>query len=155
LPDGFAQVIRNLRDRRGAQAILLGSPADREICFQIAQQAGGDIPIAAGELSLLPTAALMERCRLVLSNDSAAAHLAAAVGRPVVAIFGPTVPDFGFAPFGEEHMVVQRQMDCRPCGPHGGRRCPRKTLACMKEISAEEVMDAMFAVLDKGEGGEG
>jgi heptosyltransferase-2 len=155
LPEGFAQVIRSLRERRGAQTILFGSPADREICLQIAQQAGGDIPIAAGELSLLPAAALMERCRLVLSNDSAAAHLAAAVDRPVVTIFGPTVPDFGFVPFGEEHLVVQRPMDCRPCGIHGGHRCPRKTFACMKEITAEEVMDAVFAVLDKGEGSGG
>lgn len=151
LPEGFARVIRELRDQREAQAILFGGPADRELCRQIAQQAGGDVTIAAGELSLLPAAALMERCRLVLSNDSAAAHLAAAVGRPVVAIFGPTVPGFGFTPFGEEDLIVQRQLSCRPCGIHGGRRCPRKTFACMKEIAPEEVLDAVFAVLDSAE----
>ena len=111
--------------------------------------------MAAGELSLLPAAALMERCRLVLSNDSAAAHLGAAVGRPVVAIFGPTVPDFGFAPFGEQHLSVQKQMDCRPCGIHGGRRCPRKTLACMKEITADQVLNAVVAMLNRGKGDGG
>lgn len=154
LPEGFAQVIRGLWEKRGAQAVLLGSQADRELCRQIAQQAGKKVPVAAGELSLLPAAALMESCRLVLSNDSAAAHLAAAVGRPVVAIFGPTVPDFGFAPFGEQHLIVQKQVECRPCGIHGGRRCPRKTFACMREIAPQQVLKVTLAMLDREEGGE-
>lgn len=151
LPEGFAQVIRDLREKRNAQAVLLGSPAERELCRKIAQEAGGDVPVATGELSPLPAVALMERCHLVLSNDSAAAHLAAAVDRPAVVIFGPTVPDFGFAPFGQKHIVVQKQLDCRPCGIHGGRRCRRKTFACMKEISPQQVLDAVFTILDRGE----
>ncbi len=148
-PEGFSRVIRNLREKMGMQIVLLGSMADRELCLMIARQAGGGIPVAAGQLALLPAAALMERCRLVLSNDSAAAHLAAAVGRPVVAIFGPTVPEFGFGPFGQEHLIVQAQVDCRPCGKHGGRRCRRKSLRCMREITPEKVLDAVVKLLDR------
>jgi len=151
LPEGFAQVIRELREKRNAQAVLLGSSAERELCRKIAREAGGNVPVATGELSPMPAAALMQRCHLVLSNDSAAAHLAAAVDRPVVVIFGPTVPDFGFAPFGPKHIVVQKQLDCRPCGIHGGRRCRRNTFACMKEIMPQQVLDAVFTILDRGE----
>jgi heptosyltransferase-2 len=140
-----------LRENRGVGVVLLGGAADRELCHQIARSAGGDVPIAAGELSLLPAAALMENCRLVLSNDSAAAHLAAAAGRPVVAIFGPTVPRFGFAPFGGDHLIVQKELDCRPCGVHGGNRCRRKTFACMREISPRQVLQAIDAILEQEE----
>ena len=153
LPEGFARVIRELREKRGVEVILLGGSADRELCRQIAQRAGGDISIAAGELSLLSAAALMESCRLVLSNDSAAAHLATAAGRPVVAIFGPTVPSLGFTPFGKKHLIVQKKLYCRPCGVHGGRTCPRGNFACMKGIDPQEVFNAVCTVLDRGEVG--
>jgi heptosyltransferase-2 len=149
LPEGFARVIRDLREKTEAQIVLLGSSADRALCLRIARQAGGEIPVAAGELTLLPAAALMERCRLVLSNDSAAAHLAAAVGRPVVAIFGPTVPEFGYSPFGQGHVIVQAQANCRPCGRHGGRRCPQKTFHCMTQITSQQVLDAVVGVLER------
>ena len=151
LPEGFARVIRKLQEKRGVRVVLLGGAADRDLCHQIARSAGGDVPIAAGELSLLPAAALMENCRLVLSNDSAAAHLAAAAGRPVVAIFGPTVPQFGFAPFGKDHLIVQKELDCRPCGIHGGNRCRRRTFACMREISPRQVLQAIDAILEQEE----
>jgi len=61
---------------------------------------------------------------------------------PVIAIFGPTVPAFGFAPQGVNDEVIERQgLTCRPCSVHGGDACPIKTFVCMKEI----IPDAVFA----------
>ena len=148
LPDGFAEVIRQLRNKDGLSVVLFGGEEDVPLCRQIAQQSGGQVPVAAGELTVLSAAALMERCRLIVSNDSAAAHLAAAVDRPVAVIFGPTVPAFGFAPAGSGHIVVEADLDCRPCGIHGGNRCPRGTFACMRAITPENVLKAVRSILD-------
>jgi heptosyltransferase-2 len=135
-------------------AVLLGGAEDEERCRQIARLSGQEVPVAAGQLSLLPAAAVMEQCLAVVSNDSAAAHLAAAVNRPVVAIFGPTVPEFGFAPYGDKHVIIQADVDCRPCGIHGGRRCPRQHFRCMGEITPERVVQAVQTVLDRPKGAE-
>ena len=146
LPEGYAEVIGQLRETDGCAVVLFGSREDRPLCQQIARLSGDTIPVAAGELSVLSAAALMEHCRLIISNDSAAAHLAAAMGRPVVAIFGPTVPAFGFAPSGSDHIVLETDLDCRPCGIHGGNRCPRRTFACMRAISPEAVLEAVRSI---------
>jgi heptosyltransferase-2 len=68
-------------------------------------------------------------------------HLACAVGTPVVAIFGATVPEFGFSPCGKRDVVVQIEgLPCRPCSIHGGNKCPIRTFDCMLKISPEEVI---------------
>jgi len=151
LPEGYASVIGRLREGEGRSVVLFGGAEDRRLCRRIVRMAGEGIPVAAGELSVLSAAALMERCRLVISNDSAAAHLAAAARCPVVAIFGPTVPEFGFAPYGDDHIVLGADVDCRPCGIHGGNRCPRRTFACMRDITPETVLEAVRSILRSAE----
>ncbi len=151
LPEGYVSVIGRLREEQGRSVVLFGGAEDGPLCRRIVRLAGGGIPVAAGELSVLSAAALMERCRLVISNDSAAAHLAAAAQCPVVAIFGPTVPEFGFAPCGDGHIVLGADVDCRPCGIHGGNRCPRGTFTCMREIRPETVLEAVRSILDSTE----
>ncbi len=88
-------------------------------------------------------AAIMARCRTVVTNDSGMMHLAAAVGTPVVALFGPTVSDFGFFPAGDGHQVLERDLGCRPCSIHGGARCPRTHFRCLREIAPEDVLSAV------------
>ncbi|MDB5035106.1 MAG: glycosyl transferase family 9 [Chlorobi bacterium] len=142
-PSGFAAVIAGLRDR-GMRAVLIGSGGERDLCLAIAREAGLDErDVLAGELGLpelLATIALAER---VISNDSAPIHLAESVGTPVTALFGPTVPEFGFAPRGAGSVVLGMEgLPCRPCGIHGGDRCPIGTHECMTSIDAEVVLAA-------------
>ncbi len=93
-----------------------------------------------GSTTLREAAAVLARAKVVVSNDSAPVHLASLQRVPVVAIFGPTVPEFGFAPFGPHVAVVQRaDMSCRPCSPHGTATCPLGTHACMTSIPADDV----------------
>ncbi len=89
------------------------------------------------------TAALLGRLSALVTNDSGLMHLAAAVDTKVVALFGPTVIEFGFAPAGFGHQVLDRPLDCRPCSVHGGPVCPKGHFRCMKEISPEEVLAAL------------
>ncbi|HEX9006414.1 MAG TPA: glycosyltransferase family 9 protein, partial [Bacteroidota bacterium] len=96
---------------------------------------------------------LLRRCRLLVTNDTAPQHLAVAVGTPVVAIFGPTVPRFGFAPIGPLDTVVETPgLVCRPCGIHGGERCPIGTFECMNLITVQHVLAAVDHILERTSG---
>jgi len=97
----------------------------------------------AGDLAT--TAAALARSRAVLANDSGLLHLAAAVGRPVVAVFASTHPGLGFAPAGEGHRVFVRDLSCQPCTLHGRERCPWGHHRCAGEIAAAPVDLALAA----------
>ncbi len=125
--------------------VLIGSSGDGPLCRQISDLAGNALNYA-GKFTLRQTACLLTKCRGLLTNDSAPLHLGMAADIPVFAIFGPTVPGFGFAPFGENGFVIERKdVGCRPCGIHGGKKCPVKTFACMELITAGEVFKKVQA----------
>jgi heptosyltransferase-2 len=71
-------------------------------------------------------------------------HLAVAVETPVFALFGATVPSFGFGPMGRHDRVFEiHGLDCRPCGIHGGDRCPIGTFVCMRNLKPEDLLAAV------------
>lgn len=115
----------------GMRVLLLGGPGDKELCERIAREAGTGT-VLAGQLSLLQTAAVMERAAMNYVNDSAPLHIASAMNAPVTAIFCSTVPSFGFGPLRDNGRVVETQekLDCRPCGLHGHRACPKGHFRC-------------------------
>jgi heptosyltransferase-2 len=96
----------------------------------------------AGTLSLQQTGALLARARVVVSGDSGVMHMATGVGTPVVALFGPTVRQFGFFPYRGRAEVLERPLDCRPCSVMGGARCPMGHHRCLKDITPDEVVRA-------------
>lgn len=84
-------------------------------------------------------AALLSRCAATVTGDSGLMHLAAARGLGVVALFGSTAPELGFAPAGEGHEVLCRHEPCQPCTLHGRERCPRGHFRCMEGIAPADV----------------
>jgi len=147
LPERFAEVADRLQQKAGARVVFLGSEGDRKLCQKIADQMKTPPVILAGKTDILQSAAIISLCKMILSNDSAPVHVASAMKKPVVAIFGSTIPEFGFAPYGEGHVIIQKKMECRPCGIHGKRKCPQKHFKCMKEITTEEVYEAVVSLL--------
>jgi heptosyltransferase-2 len=143
----FAEVIRQLA-ARGISVVLIGGKSDEELCRLIARSVEPEFLLnAAGKLSLLQSAELIRRSTLLLANDSAPMHCAVAMRVPVVAIFGPTVPRFGFAPAGIADRVLERDgLACRPCSIHGGKVCPVGTFECMLSIDAGSVTAEILAV---------
>jgi heptosyltransferase II len=137
----FAALVRLLCER-GVSPVLVGGEEDRELGRCIVAAAGtGRVVDATGRFSLLGSAELIRRCRVCVSNDSAPMHLAVAIGTPVVALFGATVPEFGFGPLGADNAVVQTPgLPCRPCSIHGGVTCPIKTFECMHRITPAHVL---------------
>ncbi len=143
----FALLIRLLLDE-GLHVVLVGGAGDRDLCARLAASASDPrVADGSGRFSLLESADLIGRCRAIVSNDSAPVHLASAMGIPVVAIFGPTLPSFGFAPAGPRDRIVETAgLRCRPCSVHGGKKCPTGTFDCMKEISAPRVRNEVLAL---------
>ncbi len=99
---------------------------------------------ACGRLTLRESAALIGRASALVTNDSAPLHLATAMATPVVALFGPTVTEFGFGPLraGDVALGVD-ELECRPCSPHGPPQCPLGHHRCMRELTVEAVIAAI------------
>lgn len=150
LPERFAALAHVLA-YEGWTVFLTGGKEDAQLCASIAAEADHkNIFVTAGKFTLLQSADLLRRCKVLVTNDSAPLHLGVAVGTPVVAIFGATVPEFGFAPYGDNHAIVEiRGLACRPCGIHGGHECPIGTFDCMKQIDVPSVLAAIHKVVNE------
>jgi heptosyltransferase-2 len=90
--------------------------------------------------SLVEVATRLATCSTLLTNDSGLLHLAEAVGTPVLALFGPTVREFGYFPLLNESQVLQVDLDCRPCSRNGKRPCHRRDKACLVRITPERAL---------------
>jgi heptosyltransferase-2 len=126
-----------------ATIVIVGAEADRPLAEAILAATDGTAIDATGRLSLLASAELIGRAALLITNDSAPQHLASAMNTPTLAIFGPTVPEFGFGPLAEKSRVLgHTDLDCRPCDRHGPQQCPLRHWRCMRDISADDVAAA-------------
>ncbi len=112
---------------------LLGGPTDQAACEAIKSACPNKTIInQAGKLSFLQSAALMQNAQMNYVNDSAPLHIASAMNAPVTALFCSTVPAFGFTPLSENSIIWESpyQLDCRPCGLHGKKACPKGHFKC-------------------------
>ncbi len=129
----------------GYRSIVLGGPDDRGIAQQLA--AAGAAESAVGEFSLQETGALLARARVLISGDTGIMHMATGVGTPVVALFGPTVEQFGFFPYRAPAVVLQRTLGCRPCSSTGTPACPLGHHRCLVDVSPPEVAAAALRLV--------
>lgn len=149
-PERFAELGRRIVDKLGGSIVLLGSPEESELCGEIerAIDRPGSVRNVAGAGSILDAADIISQCDLVVANDSALAHVAAARKKPAVSIFGSTVEEFGFVPFGTAVRVVQVDgLSCRPCTSIGRDDCPLGHFKCMRLIAVDDVMSAVESLL--------
>lgn len=127
--------------------VVVGGPDDTALGLEIRTAVPNAVD-ATGVLPLLGSAELIGRCAAIVTNDSSPLHLASAMGTPTVAIFGPTVPDFGFGPLAPASIVVGHEtLSCRPCHRHGPRRCPLTHFRCMRELTADGVATRVRALI--------
>ncbi len=140
-PEGYAALAGELLGM-GRRVVLIGSNGELDICRRIASLAKlPEEDLLCGALSLPELVALIALAERVVTNDSAPLHIAESVGTPVTAVFGPTVPEFGFGPRRAGSSVVGRDdLSCRPCRIHGSRRCPIGTHECMTSITAADLL---------------
>lgn len=138
----FVTLTRELA--REMNIYFIGGPQDRALCQEIILKSEVKALNLAGKLSLLGSAAVIEKLNLLLTNDSAPLHMANAVNTSVLALYGPTVRDFGYYPYRPDDQIIEVQLACRPCGKHGGKRCPRKNFKCMLNITPAIVLQKIL-----------
>jgi heptosyltransferase-2 len=144
LQEYYTELVTML-EQQNIKVILIGGNDDYRLCRAIKN--GSESLNLAGSLTILESAALIEKLDLLITNDSAPLHIANAVKTDVIAIFGPTVKDFGFYPYRDHDKVIEVTLDCRPCGYHGGKKCPLKHHNCMKFIKPQTVFNEVIKIL--------
>ncbi|NJD68361.1 MAG: lipopolysaccharide heptosyltransferase I [Candidatus Methylomirabilota bacterium] len=143
----FAHVGEILAHRYGARIIFIGSSADLPIARRLARRMNPPPFVATGRTDLKDLIALLQRIDLLVTVDSGPMHLAAALGTPLVALFGPTDPRL-VGPYGGEGVVLRVPLPCSPCSK---RRCLIETdRLCMQSISVEQVIEAAATLLSAG-----
>jgi ADP-heptose:LPS heptosyltransferase len=136
--DRFLKLTEYLRKHLSSKILVVLGPAEGPDVREIFEDEGAGIFILGRGLSLVQLASVMEGCRLFVGNDSGVSHLAAALGIPTLAIFGPTDPRV-WSPRGRNVMVIRRGIHCSPCPQERFFQCQH--FECLKGVGLEEVCD--------------
>ncbi len=125
--------------------ILLGGPEDRQEAEAIASIDTIKIYNACGKFSLNESADLVRRAKLIITHDTGLMHIAAAFKKPIISIWGNTVPEFGMGPYyGTEQITNEiaeiKNLSCRPCSKIGHNKCPRGHFKCMELQDMEKII---------------
>lgn len=131
---------------RGYQIYFLGGPDNVDECESLKSKVDyPGIEILAGKLSFLQSAALMKQAAMNYVNDSGPLHFTSAVNAPVTAIFCSTAPVLGYTPLSDNARIVEtkEKLDCRPCGWHGHRSCPKQHFRCALGIQNEDIIQTL------------
>jgi len=147
----FSRFIDMMRaEREEARFVLVGGPGDVGTAAAVKDKAEVDVLDLSGKTGIEEMVGLIRKLDILVTNDTGPMHVAAALGIPVVAIFGATTPGLGFAPYTDKRKVVEPPggLDCRPCGLHGPKSCPKGHFKCMNDITPEAVLDATLSLLN-------
>lgn len=156
----FAKIAKQLYEQ-GRNVVLVGgsSEEDQIVATELTDLLATEIRANGsrqnwlknlmGRTSIAALRGIIAESKLVLCNDSAPMHLACAFNRPCISIFGPTTKDLGFFPLSKDAPceVIERRLQCRPCGLHGHKNCPLDHFRCMLEIEVPLVMRTVESVL--------
>lgn len=133
--------------QQGENIVIVGEEKEKEIADTVASA----LPVLnlTGKTTLSDLLLVIERAKQVVCNDSMALHVASAFKVPTVVIYCATSPRFGFGPWRNTGLVVERkELYCKPCGRHGGKKCPTGTRLCMDDVPASVVLKALKIIND-------
>lgn len=146
-PKEYFIELGNKLTQNGYTIVLFGGRIDKEICAELVNKISGAINLSNSD-DLLQTTADMILCKAVVCNDSGLMHTASASGTKVIAIFGSTVKEFGFAPYNCGNLILENNsLTCRPCSHIGRSDCPKKHFDCMNSIKPEFVFEKLKSFL--------
>lgn len=134
--------------KKGVQVVLLGGPDEKGVCQQITNATGA--LNAAALLPLIAVKELLQQSALLVTNDSALTHMGMAANCKTLTIYCSTVPEFGFYPYNTKSASIGKtDLDCKPCGIHGHRTCPKKHFHCGEQLLPESVLEKIYSMLEK------
>lgn len=140
----FVKLITRILENYDIKVVLIGGIDEKNYVDKIEQKLPKNLVInICGKTSLIELIETIKKAKLLITNDSGPMHIAASVGTPVVAIFGPTTKELGFFPYSKDSLVVEENLRCRPCRLHGSNKCPHKHFLCMKLVSVDDVFECV------------
>jgi len=139
----FAALADRLAEGRSCRVLIGGDPAERQLAQGIRTHAASKPVVLAGRTTVRQYVAILKRCTLFVGNDNGPMHMAAALGVPVVALFGPSNPA-KWGPFGTHAEVLYNGLDCRSCFHP---TCTRGEANCMRQIGVDDVLAAAERLL--------
>ncbi|MGC8775414.1 MAG: glycosyltransferase family 9 protein [Chlorobaculum sp.] len=150
----FSRIIEIVAAQTPARVLLLGGKEDEpeaaKLIAMLPESARSRVLSLAGKASLMQSAALLSRVDAVLTNDTGLMHIASAFGRKLFVIFGSSVKEFGFMPWGAEYELFETQgLSCRPCSHIGRSSCPKGHFRCMTEIAPERIANRIVETLNQ------
>jgi len=129
--------------------VILGSAEDTNLATKINERCQQEILDLTGKLNLQELISVVNILDAVVSNDSGPMHIAAALQKPQVAIFGATHPALGFAPMNKKAIALSLDLECQPCSLHGEPFCPKAHFRCLNSLLPESVTNALKKVVEK------
>lgn len=144
-PEKIIEVIEKLDE----PVILLGGPGDMKNAKIIADAVGENVWNPVGMLNLEQSASIIKMAKAVLTGDTGMMHIAAAFNKPMVSVWGNTIPEFGmyqYYPQGSTNklkILERKDLKCRPCSKLGYKKCPKKHFRCMMNINTDEIVSLL------------
>jgi len=143
----FRELIHLILKNTPYLPVIIGSKNDKYLAQSLVDEFGSNILDLTGKTNLIELSYVISKSKCVISNDSSPIHIASAFNIPTIAIFGATIPDFGYTPLSDKTYISQIELECRPCGIHGGRICPKKHFKCMIEQDIDLIFDNLIKLI--------
>lgn len=135
--------------------ILLGGSEDRDTGDKIQSLTGPSVLNGCGKYTINQSASLVKRAELIISNDTGIMHIAAAFNKPIISLWGNTIPGFGMYPYMPEKnpsktfIIEVEGLKCRPCSKIGYKKCPKRHFNCMNNIDEERIIEICESIIKK------
>lgn len=144
----FVELAKKIIDTTAFKVVILAGPDDK-FCEVFNEFKSVRLLNLQGKTTLKESMGILSHSRCCIGNDSGMNHIAEAYGVPVLTIFGPTDPRFGFAPHGRSSKFLSKELWCKPCSTTGSKKCFRDRLYCMENISVNEVYETFLSMGEK------
>lgn len=149
IPERYAELIREIKsDWKDLQIVITGERRDLHRSKTILKGIEGEVYNLVGETDVWELASVISGAVSLISIDSGPSHLASAFGIPLLAIYGPTTEQLGFKPLGDNTIVIEIDLPCRPCSLHGSDRCPERHFRCMEEVTTEMLYEKFKELME-------
>jgi heptosyltransferase II len=144
----FEEIINYLLEKK-YKVILIGGKKDIELCSSLVKKYNSDVLDTSGLFSVVESIELIRNARILISNDSAPTHMGMSADVKVLTIYCSTVSSFGFYPYNLKSCFVSfDELDCKPCGIHGHKKCPINTFACGEKLEPKTIILTLEGMLD-------
>jgi ADP-heptose:LPS heptosyltransferase len=129
-------------DSIGKMVVLLGGPDDIEKANEVEKASNSKVINLCGKINLNQSASVIEQSAIVITSDTGLMHIAAAFNKPIISLWGNTVPEFGMSPYlpkPKSAIFENKDLKCRPCSKIGFNECPKKHFDCMNTLDPEQI----------------